>query len=189
MSATRGGGHSKGQTMPYAVVRSWNGGKPTRTPAWTLGAAEANMRDSLRAANRRGSELDIRVIDRATGGTVITPQRCAVCGDRWATEYGSTRGADAPSLCDECDGEAEPAADLEQGPLVAALRSRGLDPVVRQDGSVDVTANGLGWTLEPVPHAVTGKPCGVWSAIGPVGSRGWFVAASAAGFIAGRTTP
>lgn len=197
MSAPRkGGGHNRGQTMPYAVVRSWNGGKLTRTPAWTLSAAEAGMRDSLRAANSRGGELDIRIIDRVTGDTVVTPQRCAVCGDRWATETGNARGADAPALCDSCDEDdltaSEPAVTAvpaEVAPLVAALQANGLEPVVRLNGAVSVTANGIDWTLEPVPHAVTGEPCGVWSAISPVGSRGQFVTVNAAEFIAGRTTP
>lgn len=197
MSAPRkGGGHNKGQTMPYAVVRAWDGGKPARTAHWTLSAAGADMRDSLRAANWRGSELDVWIIDRATGETVVTPQRCVVCKDRWATETGRTRGADVPSLCGECDegdlfaGEpAVLATPSEVAPLVAALRAEGLEPVVRLNGTVAVTANGIDWTLKPVPHAVTGESCGVWSAIGPDGSRGQFVTINAAEFIARRTTP
>lgn len=197
MSAPRkGGGHNKGQTMPYAVIRAWNGGKPARTAHWTLSAAEADMRDSLRAANSRGSELDIRIVDRATGETVGTPQRCVVCGDRWATETGNTRGADTPSLCISCDEDDLPASEPavtaspdDVAPLVAALQAKGLEPVVRLNGAVAVTANGIDWTLTPVPHAVTGEPCGVWSVVGPVGSRGQFVTVNAAEFVAGRTTP
>lgn len=194
MSAPRkGGGHSKGQTKPYAVIRAWNGGKPARTAHWTLSAAEADMRDSLRAANWRGSELDIRIIDRATGEIVVTPQRCVVCGDRWATETGRARGADASSLCGEDDLPAEePAVTATPGevaPLVTALQAKGLEPLVRLDGTVTVKANDIDWTLRPEPHAVTGEPCGVWSAVGPVGSRGMFVAVNAAEFVACRTTP
>lgn len=180
----KGGGHNKGQTMPYTVVRSWNGDKPTRTPAWTIGAAEANMRDSLRAANWRGAELDVRIIDRETGETVVAPQRCVVCRDRWATETGHARGADAPSLCGQCeeDGSAaeEPAVvatSAEVAPLVTAFQAKGLEPVVHLNGTVTVTANGIAWTMRPEPHAVTGGPCGM------------FVAVNAAEFVAGRTTP
>lgn len=193
---TRGGGYSKGQTKPYAVVRAWEGGKPARTAHWTLGAAEAGMLDTLRAANWRGSELDIRIINRATGRTVVEPQRCVVCGNRWATETGHARGADAPSLCTECDEDDMPAGEpavvatpSEVAPLLAALQARGLDPAVRLDGTVTVTANDIDWTMKPVPHAVTGEPCGVWSAVGPVGSRGYFGAASAAEFVAQRRVP
>lgn len=192
----KGGGHNKGQTMPLAVVRAWEGGKPARTPKWTLGAAEADMLDSLRAANARGAEIEIRVIDRATGETVTEPQRCVVCRDRWATEPGSTRGDRAPSVCRDCNEDdlaaGEPditATHDEVAPLVAALQAKGLEPVVRLNGAVAVKANGIDWTLKPVPHAVTGEPCGVWSAVGPAGSRGHFVARNAAEFVAQRTTP
>lgn len=193
---SKGGGHSKGQTMPYTVLRAWSGGKPTRTPAWTLGAAEANMLDSLRAANWHGAELDVRIIDRATGETVITPQRCVVCGNRWATEPGNARGADAPSLCGECDEDDLPAeapavtaTSSEVAPLVAALQAKGLEPVVRLNGAVVVTANDIEWTMKPTPHAVTGESCGVWSAVGPAGSRGQFVATNAAEFVVQRLVP
>jgi hypothetical protein len=186
----KGGGHNKGQTMPYAVVRSWGGGKPTRTPAWTLGAAEANMLDTLRAANARGIEVDVRIIDRATGETVSEPQRCVVCRERWATETGSARGADAPSLCRYCEEEhVDPALAVQAEPLVKALREKGLEPTAQPDGRVTVEANGIDWTMQPVPHAVTGEPCGVWSAVGPVGPRGQFVALNAAEFVAQRRTP
>ncbi|MEV5283380.1 hypothetical protein ACFYMW_35725 [Streptomyces sp. NPDC006692] len=74
-------------------------------------------------------------------------------------------------------------------PLVAALRAKGLEPSARQGGVVTVTAHGIDWKLEPVPHAVTGEWCGVWSAVGPKGSRGMFVAANAASFIADRRVP
>jgi len=74
-------------------------------------------------------------------------------------------------------------------PLVAALRAKGLEPFARQGGVVTVTAHGIDWTLEPVPHAVTGEWCGVWSAVGPKGSRGMFTAANAASFIADRRVP
>lgn len=74
-------------------------------------------------------------------------------------------------------------------PLVAALRAKGLEPFARQGGVVTVTAHDINWTLEPVPHAVTGEWCGVWSAVGPKGSRGMFVAANAASFIADRRVP
>lgn len=192
----KGGGHNKGQTMPYAVIRAWGGGKPTRTPAWTIGAAEADMADSLRAANWRGGELDVRIIDRMTGETVATPQRCVVCHDRWATETGHARGADAPSLCQTCDEDDLPADEpvafvppALSAQLVKVLQAKELEPTVRLNGVVAVTANGIDWKLEPVPHAVTGEPCGVWSAVSPAGSRGQFVATNAAEFIAGRTTP
>lgn len=211
MSAPRkGGGHSRGQTMPYAVVYAWDGGKPSRRATWTLGAAEAAMLDTLRAANARGGELDVKVIDRASGETVVEPQRCAVCRDRWATELSRTDGG--YTLCGECeedDSTAESAREaLDSGlenlfqrlgppaadpaltaPLVAALRAKGLDPVARPDGTVTVTANDIDWTMRPEPHAVTGEPCGVWSAVGPAGSRGMFGARSAAEFVAERTTP
>jgi hypothetical protein len=192
----KGGGHNKGQTMPYAVVRTWDGGKPARTPKWTLSAAEADMLDSLRAANVRGSEIEIRIVDRATGETVAEPKRCVVCRERWATEPGFTRGADSPSLCTECDEDDLPADEPvtvamsgEVAPLVTALQAKGLEPVVRLNGAVAVTANDIDWTLEPVPHAVTGEFCGVWSAVGPAGSRGQFVALNAVEFVARRTTP
>lgn len=192
----KGGGHSKGQTMPYTVVRTWDGGKSTRTPAWTLGAAEANMLDSLRAANWRGAELNVRIIDRTTGETVAEPQRCVVCGNRWATETGYTRGADAPSLCGECveddlpaEAPAVAATPSEVAPLVAALQAKELEPVVRLDGTVTVEANGIEWTMKPTPHALTGKPCG-WSAVNPEGiSRGWFGARDVAEFVAQRRVP
>lgn len=102
MSQRKGGGHGKGQTMPYVVVRSWNGDKPTRTPTWTLGAAEASMLESLRAANARALDLEIHIIDRATGEVVVEPLRCVVCDINWATEYGLARGADVPSVCTVC---------------------------------------------------------------------------------------
>lgn len=195
MSAPRkGGGHSRGQTMPYAVVYAWNGGKPTRKATWTLGSAEAAMLDTLRAANARGGELDVRVIDRATGETVAKPQRCAVCRDRWATELSRTDGG--YTLCGTCDEDdlptdepATPAAPDTSAPLVAALRVRKMEPVAHPDGTVTVTANGIDWTLRPEPHTVTGEPCGVWSAVGPAGSRGQFVAVNAAEFVAKRPVP
>lgn len=196
VAGVKGGGHNKGQTMPYAVVRAWNGDKPTRTAAWNLSAAEAGMRESLRAANFRGSALEIRIIDRTTGETVVEPQLCAVCGERWATETGFARGADVPSLCGLCEADDEPAeAPLvtvtphEVAPLVAALRAKGLEPAVRLDGTVTVTANSIAWTVRPEPHAVTGLPCGVWSVVGPAGPRGQFMAPGVAAFIAGRITP
>ncbi|MFD8226870.1 hypothetical protein ACFV16_22165 [Streptomyces massasporeus] len=204
----KGGGHSRGQTMPYAVVYAWNGGKPARNAKWSLGAAEADMLDTLRAANARGSELEIRVIDRATGETVAEPRRCSVCGDKWATE---TRDSDQPTVCRDCEGDvadgqpldasdraafhhlAEQAglvgAPAESAPLVAALEAKGLEPAAQSDGTVTVTANDIDWTLKPVPHAVTGEPCGVWSAVSPAGSRGWFGARDGAAFVAQRTTP
>ncbi|WP_030247998.1 hypothetical protein [Streptomyces sp. NRRL S-455] len=186
----KGGGHSKGQTMPYAVVRTWGGGKPTRTPKWNIGAAEADMLDSLRAANARGAEIEIRVIDRATGEMVAEPQRCVVCRERWATETGSARGAEAPSLCRYCEDEhVDPALAAQSEPLVQALQAKGLEPVAQPDGMVTVEANGIDWTMQPVPHAVTGEPCGVWSAVGPAGPRGQFVALNAAEFVAQRRTP
>lgn len=213
MSAPRkGGGHSRGQTMPYAVVWSWEGGKPSSKATWTLGSAQAAMLDTLRAANARGGELKTRVVDRATGETVVEPQRCAVCRDRWATE--PCRTGEGYTLCGTCDEDdlsvetaraavdtgldnlfqrlgppAETVDPALSAPLVAALRTRGLEPVARPDGTVAVTAHGVGWTLHPVPHAVTGEPCGVWSAVGPAGSRGQFVTRNAAEFIAHRTTP
>jgi hypothetical protein len=195
MSAPRkGGGHSKGQSMPYAVVYAWDGDKPVRNAKWTLGAAEAAMLDTLRAANARGGELEIRVTDRATGETVVEPQRCAVCRDQWATELGRTDGG--YTLCGTCDEDdlsadepVTPAAPELSAPLLAALRAKGLDPSARPDGTVTVTTNDIDWTLRPEPHAVTGEPCGVWSAVGPVGSRGMFGASNAAEFIAQRTTP
>lgn len=179
--------------MPYAVVYAWEGGKPARNAKWTLGAAEEAMLDSLRAANARGGELDIRVIDRATGETVVEPQRCAVCRDKWATEVSHIDGG--YTLCGECDEDDLPADEPTPVPagltdsLVAALRSQKLGPVPRPDGTVTVRANDMDWTLKPVPHAVTGEPCGVWSAIGPGGPRGQFVARNAAGFIAQRRVP
>lgn len=192
----KGGGHSKGQTKPYAVIRSWSGGKPSRTAHWNLSSAKADMCDSLRASNVRDLELEIRVIDRATGETVREPQRCVVCGKRWATETGVTRGDAVPSLCGTCDEDDLPAAEpavtatpSETAPLVRALRAKGLEPTVRLDGAVNVTANGIDWTLRPEPHAITGKPCGVWSAVGPAGPRGMFVATRVADFIARRTKP
>lgn len=102
MSQRKGGGHSRGQTMPYSVVRSWSGKAPTRTPAWNLGAAEENLLGSLRAANSRDLDLEIHIIDRATGEIVSEPLRCVVCDVKWATETGLARGADAPSVCVPC---------------------------------------------------------------------------------------
>ncbi|MGY5634209.1 hypothetical protein ACW7N6_38355 [Streptomyces sp. UC1A3] len=193
MSAPRkGGGHSKGETMPYAVVWSWTDGGSGRTPKWTLGAALEGMSEMLTIANRRGSGLGVKVIDRATGETVAEPQRCLVCRDRWATEV-SRIGGDAYTLCGECEEDDlpadEPADPALSAQLVAALRTRGLEPVVRPNGTVAVEANGIDWTLEQTPHAVTGEPCGVWEAIGPAGSRGQFVARNAAEFIARRIVP
>lgn len=191
----KGGGHSKGQTMPYAVVWTWAGGKSGKTAKWTLGAAHEDMRTLLRTANHRESKLDVRIIDRATGETLAEPKRCVVCGDRWATEWSSAPGEDY-ALCGTCDEDdlpadepAAPAASSLPTPLVRALRAKGLEPAERRDGTVTVTANGIDWTLRPEPHAVTGEPCGVWSAVSPVGSRGQFAATRAAEFIAGRTTP
>jgi hypothetical protein len=186
----KGGGYSKGQTKPYSVVRVWSGGKPSRSAHWTLGAAEADMLDSLRAANARDSEIEVRVIDRATGETVVTPQRCVACRERWATEPGSARGAEAPSLCRYCEDEyVDPALAAQTEPLVNALRAKGLEPTTQPDGMVTVEANGIDWTMQPVPHAVTGEPCGVWSAVGPAGPRGQFVARNAAEFVAERLVP
>ncbi|QDN64478.1 hypothetical protein [Streptomyces sp. S1D4-14] len=221
MSGTRGsgkgGGHSKGQTMPYAVVWTWADGGSGRKPTWTLGAAWEDMRTMLSTANWRESELDVRIIDRATGETIATPQRCVVCGNRWATEVSRLTGENY-ALCDECDEDdltadtvretldsgldnlfqrlGPPADELTapavpdlSAPLVTALQAKGLEPLVRLDGTVTVKANDIDWTLRPEPHAVTGEPCGVWSAVGPAGSRGMFVAVNAADFIARRTTP
>jgi hypothetical protein len=208
----KGGGHNKGQTMPYAVVYAWDGGKPARTPKWTLGAAEAAMIETLQAANARGAEIEIKVIDRATGATVVEPQRCVVCGTKWATEV---RDSEQPTVCRDCeddvtDGQPLDAADRaafhqlavragqteqtpapsgESEPLVKALRAKGLEPTAQPDGTVTVEANGIDWTLAPVPHAVTGESCGVWSAVGPAGPRGQFVALNAAEFVAQRRTP
>lgn len=197
MNAVRGkgGGHSKGQTMPYAVVYAWAGGASGRSPKWTLGAAQEGMRTMLVTANYRELELDVKIIDRATGETLETPRRCLVCKDRWATEWSSAPGED-PTLCDQCDEDDlpadEPAAAAPAGlsiPLVKALQAKGLEPTAQPDGAVTVQANGIDWTLKPEPHAVTGEPCGVWSAVGPAGSRGQFVATNAADFIARRITP
>ncbi|WP_086559950.1 hypothetical protein [Streptomyces africanus] len=205
---SKGGGHSKGQTMPYAVVYAWDGGKPARNAKWSLGAAEAAMLDTLRASNARGGKLEIRIIDRATDETVAEPQRCAVCGDNWATE---ARDSGQPTVCRDCEHDVEDGPQLdasdraafrslaaraglvkapaESAPLVAALQARKLHPVAQPNGTVTVTVNGIEWTLEPVPHAVTGEPCGVWSAVGPAGSRGQFVALNAAEFVAQRRVP
>lgn len=203
----KGGGHSKGQTMPFAVVWSWAGGASGRTAKWTKGAVEEAMRTMLRTANHRESELDVRIVNRATGETVKEPQRCLVCRNRWATEFGRT--GDDFTLCSTCDEDDLPAvsaaavdAGLDSlfqrlGPpagafaasLIAALQAKGLEPSVRQDGTVTVTANGIPWTLRPEPHAVTGEPCGVWSVVGPAGPRGQFVTTNAAEFIAHRATP
>ncbi|MGW2657044.1 hypothetical protein ACWC1D_25730, partial [Streptomyces sp. NPDC001478] len=100
--------------------------------------------------------------------------------DAWTVQ-----GADAV----RCDVEAPLKAPDPSAQLVAALRAKGLEPFARQDGVVTVTAHDIDWTLEPVPHAVTGEWCGVWSAVGPQGSRGMFVAANAAAFIADRRVP
>jgi hypothetical protein len=232
MSETRGkgGGHSKGQTMPYSVLRTWDGGKPTRSSHWTIGAAEESLYETLRAANQRGLAVETSIIDRATGETVHAPQRCEVCGERWATELAAGQFGDDYTRCSECEDEdmpeAEPAAVAAQEPetrhrvvgtepvkarflvdqsagskladpaavpelarpLIATLRSRGLDVVgAEADGTVTVEANGIRWTLRPEMHAVTGEPCGVWSAINPDGlSRGMFTAHNAASFLARR---
>lgn len=215
--SSRGGGHSKGQKMPYAVVYAWGDGKPSKSAKWTLGAAQADMQTMLRTANSRDAELDVRIIDQMTGETVETPQRCLVCGDRWATEFAAEH--ENPALCFYCEPEDlptgnalvetspaeepstdEPAAGAPvspeapavlalSAPLVQALRAKGLEPVTREDGTVTATANGIDWTLESVPHAVTGEPCGVWSAASPVGPRGMFGAEGAANFITRRTAP
>lgn len=81
------------------------------------------------------------------------------------------------------------ATPRKAAPLVTALRAKGLEPVVRPDGTVTATANDIAWTVRPEPHAVTGGPCGVWSVVGPAGSRGQFMAPGVAAFIADRTTP
>ena len=202
MSGTRGsgkgGGHSKGQTMPYAVVWAWAVGPSGRTAKWTLGAAREDMRTMLLTANHREAELDVRIINRATCETLAEPQRCLVCKERWATEFSST--GDDYTLCAECDEDDLPASPVAEpaspataaftASLVRALRAKGLEPVAHEDSTVTVTANGIDWTLRPEPHAVTGEPCGVWSAVNPDGfSRGLFGAVNAAVFIAHRTTP
>lgn len=112
----KGGGHGKGQTMPYRVVRTFGEAKPMRAAHWTLGAAQADMLNSLRAANRLEVVLEIELVDAITGETIETPLKCVVCDVRWATETGHTRGAEAPSTCLECEFMDEAA---EQAPMPA----------------------------------------------------------------------
>ncbi len=73
--------------------------------------------------------------------------------------------------------------------LMNALEAVELHPVAQPNGTVTVTANDIPWTLTPMPHAVTGEECGVWSAVGPVGSRGWFTEFSAPEFLTERIVP
>lgn len=98
----KGGGHNKGQTMPYSSVRAFDGGKPMRQGHWGFGAARLAVRDSLVAANRRDLVLEASIVDRSTGEVVWQPAKCAVCRSAWATETGPERAGDEWSRCDEC---------------------------------------------------------------------------------------
>lgn len=100
----KGGGHGKGQKMPYRVVRSFDGGAPMRSSHWTLGAAEADLITGLRTANLRELVIDAHLEDAITGELVVKPMKCVVCGEKWATEGGATRGTSAPSTCGDCHG-------------------------------------------------------------------------------------
>lgn len=293
----KGGGHNKGQTMPYSSLRAFGEKKPMRQGHWSLGAARYSLNESLVAANARGLDLEASIIDRATGEIVWQPAKCGVCRTAWATE---SRGDDEWSLCRECfelvdeadaEGAAPQPAELENyrrppaegmvaaeaisapipvlppkgglaeliigesrsgktsvaaatefarrllasnDPFAEAARKLGddaqlvamqsaageiaaLDPLyadcltrspdadpsgliraldrlnlpraVWSDETVVARANGMLWRMRAEPHAMTGGPCGVWSAWGPAGCRGHFVAGSAARFIRDRRTP
>lgn len=79
--------------------------------------------------------------------------------------------------------------DADPSALIAALDRLNISCAVWTDGTVGAIANGILWTMQAAPHAVTGKPCGVWEVSGPAGCRGNFVAAAAARFVHDRRTP
>jgi hypothetical protein len=250
----KGGGHSKGRKMPYSSIRVFAGQKPLRQGHWNLVSAWYSIRDSLVASNVRGLELDVRIINRATGVTVWQPAKCGVCETVWATDTdpnGDSLGE--WSLCHTCaeavelpepvrpaaektspapeahDGKAaltlkpgtiesalaslrhglakgvnaaqaaesavaiftpeNPLPDADPSDLLTALDQLNLPRAVWADGTVAAVANGMLWRMQAQPHAVTGGPCGVWSAISPEAVRGHFSARGAARFILGRRVP
>lgn len=97
----KGGGHSKGQAVPYSSVRG-DEGKPMHAGHWSLSAAQHSVRDSLVAANARSLDLSAQIVDRATGETVREPAKCVVCAAAWATEIGPERG-EGWSRCRGCE--------------------------------------------------------------------------------------
>lgn len=282
----KGGGHNKGQKMPYRVVRAFAGKSVRRSPHWTIGSAQADMRLSLLAANagrvefaeNEFAENELVIVDVRTDEVVDKPLKCTVCDERWATETGPSR-RDAPATCRDCEGDDEPggsdedvlARDLPYDPtryrpggepvpvaapvivppgdrfevviggevrsgktpaaevaerlreIVAEQQAEGMPPgfeaavapflrknplpdadpsalldalgrlnlprAVWSDGTVATVANGMLWTLQAVPHATTGTPCGVWSVASPIAVRGYFLPERAARFIRDRRSP
>lgn len=79
--------------------------------------------------------------------------------------------------------------DADPSALLAALDRLNIERAVWSDGTVAAVANGMLWTMQAEPHAVTGEPCGVWSVASPEAVRGHFVAEGAARFIRDRRTP
>lgn len=206
----KGGGHNRGQTMPYSSVRAFGEGKPMRAGHWSLSAAQHSVRDSLVAANARGLDLSAQIVDRTTGETVWEPAGCVVCAAAWATEVGP-EGGEGWSRCRGCEDvlgelpaevvppslEASAAPflrknslpDADPSALLAALDRLKLPRAVWSDGTVAVVANGMLWTLQAEAHATTGTPCGVWSVASPIAVRGYFVPERAARFIRDRRSP
>ena len=111
----KGGGHNRGQKMPYRVVRTFEGSAARRSAHWTIGSAQADMRLSLLAANAgrvEFTEAELVIVDTRTDEVVDRPLKCTVCDEAWATETGPGR-ADAPSTCRDCEGDDEPGGSDE----------------------------------------------------------------------------
>lgn len=105
----KGGGHNKGQTMPYRVVRAFAGEDVRRSAHWTIGSAQADMMMTLHAANAGRIELaegEVTIVDVRTDEVVDKPLKCTVCDEQWATQIGHAR-KDAPSTCQDCEGADE----------------------------------------------------------------------------------
>lgn len=101
----KGGGHNKGQTMRYRVIRSFDHEKPFRAAAWGLGTAMHDLRETLLVVNRTGSHLEAQVLDVETNEVVYEPTKCTGCREQWATE--SVNGSERWLACAGCLDELE----------------------------------------------------------------------------------